>query len=93
MLNARARNGPDEFAHSDVAAYRTGLVTQSIDRPFLNLYVMMFRGRKTPETYGELYHFDDHEDASDWAFEARGLTPGDGLNCLKIQAKLYEFLQ
>ncbi|KAM0283772.1 hypothetical protein ACHAQH_002362 [Verticillium albo-atrum] len=92
MLNARARHGPDEFAHSDVAAYRTGLVTQSIDRPFLNLHVMMFRGRKTPETYGQLYHYDDHEDASEWAFEAKGLTPGDGLNCLKIQAKLYDFL-
>ncbi|KAM0328802.1 hypothetical protein ACHAQA_005216 [Verticillium albo-atrum] len=92
MLNARARHGPDEFAHSDVAAYRVGLVTQSIDRPFLNLHVMMFRGRKTPETYGQLYHFDDDEDATFWSVEARGLAPGDGLNCLKIQVKLYEFL-
>ncbi|KAL2752005.1 hypothetical protein ACRALDRAFT_2114393 [Sodiomyces alcalophilus JCM 7366] len=92
MLNARGRHRPDEFAHSDVAAYHVGLVTQSIDRPFLNEYVLMFRGRTDPDTYGQVYHWDDHEDAFFWMHEARGLVPGDGLNCLRIQAKLYDFL-
>lgn len=92
LLNSRGRNPPNAFAHSDVAAYRVGLITRSIDRPFLKEWVMMFNGQTTPETYGKLYHWDDHPDAFFWSMEVRGLLPGDGLNCLKIQERIYSFL-
>ncbi|KAI1083125.1 hypothetical protein F5B20DRAFT_528684 [Whalleya microplaca] len=92
MLNSRARYAPDYFATADLAPTRFGFVSQMITSAFLNGYVMMFRGRKTPETYGQLYSWDDHEDASEWLSSERGNHPGEGLWILEIQDRLYDFL-
>ncbi|KAF8925969.1 hypothetical protein BGZ58_000306 [Dissophora ornata] len=53
---------------------------------------MMFTGRNTPETYGQLYSWDTHEDAASWLFSQRGLHPGYGLQTLEVQERVYHFV-
>jgi hypothetical protein len=53
---------------------------------------MMFTGRHTPETYGELIAWKDHPEAFHWLTSQRGAHPGQGLLILEIQERLYQFL-
>ena len=92
LLNSRGRNKPDAFAKADIDACRFGHVTRVLVPAFLNEFVMMFTGRHTPETYGELIAWDDHPDAFHWLVSQRGVNPGEGLFILEIQERLYKFL-
>ena len=60
LLNSRGRNKPNAFAQADFDACRFGRVTSALVPAFLNEHVMIFTGRDTPETYGELIAWSDH---------------------------------
>ncbi|RHZ45742.1 uncharacterized protein CDV56_100498, partial [Aspergillus thermomutatus] len=92
LLNARSRHQPYCFAHTDFNAPHLGHGTGAIRTAFLNLHTMMFTGRTTPETYGELIALDDNDDAFLWLHHCKGLHPGHGLLLLEIQQRIYEFL-
>ncbi|GFF99300.1 hypothetical protein IFM61392_00759 [Aspergillus lentulus] len=92
LLNARARHQPHCFAHADYHAPHLGHGTGAIRSAFLNLHTMMFTGRTTPETYGELIAWDDDDDASSWLHNGKGFHPGHGLVLLEIQQRIYKFL-
>ncbi|KAE8389414.1 hypothetical protein BDV23DRAFT_157235 [Aspergillus alliaceus] len=92
FLNARGRHPPHAFIAADCNATHFGHTTGNIRPAFLNEHVMMFTGRTTPDTYGELLHWDDDERAFDWMHTQRGMNPGEGLIALEIQERLYRFL-
>jgi hypothetical protein len=92
FLNSRGRNPPYAFARADIEACHFGITSGAIMPAFLNEHVMMFTGRSSPETYGELLSWDDHPDAFDWLQSQRGAHPGEGLMILEIQDRLYMFL-
>ncbi|KAF7590995.1 hypothetical protein BBP40_002189 [Aspergillus hancockii] len=92
FLNARGRHPPHAFIGADIDSTHFGHTTGNIRPPFLNEHVMMFTGRTTPETYGQLVHWDDDERAYDWMVTRRGMHPGEGLLALEIQERLYRFL-
>lgn len=92
LLNSRGRNKPDAFAQADLNACRFGRITSALVPAFLNEHVMMFTGRDTPETYGELVAWTDHPEAFHWLSSQRGANPGEGLFILEIQERLYIFL-
>lgn len=54
FLNARARNQPFAFARADIDACRFGITSRALLPGFLNEHVMMFTGRISSNTYGEL---------------------------------------
>lgn len=66
FLNARGRNPPSAFAAADSESCRFATTSGKVMPPFLNEHTMMFTGRNTPETYGELIAWDDNDDAFDW---------------------------
>ncbi|KAF9945186.1 hypothetical protein BGZ72_001585 [Mortierella alpina] len=92
FLNSRARNYPSAFAGADHQSFRFATTSYKVPAAFLNEYTMMFTGRNTPETYGELYSWDDNEEAADWLFTQRGMHPGYGLQTLEVQERIYDFL-
>ena len=91
-LDSRGRNSPDAFATADENVFHLGHVSKAIVPVFLNHHVMMFTNRKTPETYGELIHWDEHEDAFNWLHTRKGMHPGSGLVVLEMQERLIRFL-
>jgi hypothetical protein len=92
FLNARGRNFPSAFASADDESVRFGITAAKLSPAFLDGHTMMFTGRNTPETYGELLAWEEHEDASQWLFSQRGVHPGYGLQVLEIQQGVYGFL-
>ncbi|KAG0285754.1 hypothetical protein BGZ96_010037, partial [Linnemannia gamsii] len=92
FLNARARNFPSAFSAADYESVRFAITSRKVIAAFLNEYTMMFTGRNTPETYGQLYSWDDNDDAADWLFSLRGVHPGYGLQVLEVQERVYHFL-
>ncbi|RAL09768.1 uncharacterized protein BO97DRAFT_472253 [Aspergillus homomorphus CBS 101889] len=76
----------------DCASIRFGETSGNIVPIFLNEHTVAFTGRTTPETYGELLHWDDLPPAFDWMHTQREVHPGLGLVGLEIQEKLYSFL-
>ncbi|KAE8348864.1 hypothetical protein BDV28DRAFT_142538 [Aspergillus coremiiformis] len=92
FLNARGRHPPHAFVAADCDATHFGHTTGNIRPAFMNEHVMMFTGRTTPETYGQLLHWDEDERAFDWMMTQRGMHPGEGLLALEIQERLYRFL-
>ncbi|KAF9139633.1 hypothetical protein BG015_001955 [Linnemannia schmuckeri] len=92
FLNARARNFPSAFSAADHKSFRFATTSGRVTAAFLNEYTMMFTGRNTPETYGQLYSWDDHPDAASWLFSERGVHPGYGLQILEVQERVYHFL-
>lgn len=92
FLSARARNQPFAFARADINACRFGITSRALIPGFLNEHVMMFTGRTSSNTYGELIAWEDHPDAFDWLTSQRGAHPGEGLLILEIQDRLYRFL-
>ncbi|PKY07165.1 hypothetical protein P168DRAFT_302141 [Aspergillus campestris IBT 28561] len=92
FLNARGRHPPCAFITADYEAARLGETCGMIRPAFLNEHVMIFTGRTTPQKYGELINWCDHEDAFDLLFTQKGMHPGMGLISLEIQERLYTFL-
>lgn len=92
LLKSRARNAPHLFLHADLEASNLGQGIGAIRSAFLNQYTMVFAGRTSPEKYGELISWDDHDDAFDWLHSGWGLHPGYGLLALEIQQQIYKFL-
>ncbi|KAF9928818.1 hypothetical protein FBU30_002089 [Linnemannia zychae] len=92
FLNARARNFPSAFSAADETSFQFATTSRKVMAAFLNEYTMMFTGRNTPETYGQLYSWDEHEDAFDWQMTQRGMRPGFGLQILEVQERIYHFL-
>lgn len=100
LATSRASAPPEAFAAADLDTTRLGKACLALLPRYLNQYSMLFRGRTTPETYGQLYTWaeleaatKDKKDApgSD-SFATRGTHPGEGLWILTIQARLYRFL-
>lgn len=92
FLNARGRTPPSAFAASDLEAMHFGIVAKAIVPLFLNEHVMLFHDGDTPDTYGRLINWDDHEDAFDWFHTRKEMQPGEGLLILESQEKTLEFL-
>ncbi|KAG0272108.1 hypothetical protein BGZ95_012158 [Linnemannia exigua] len=92
FLNARARNFPSAFSAADLQSFRFANTSGKVTAAFLNEYTVMFTGRNTPETYGQVYSWDDHTDAASWLFSNRGVHPGYGLQILEVQERVYHFL-
>ena len=92
FLNSRGRNLPEAFANPDFEAAYMGFVSGAIDRPFLNCYTMLLHGQVTPQDYGQIIAWDDHEDAFDWMRDGQGIQPGEGLVILEIQKTVLRFL-
>ncbi|KAG0004385.1 hypothetical protein BGZ79_009456 [Entomortierella chlamydospora] len=92
FLNARARNFPSAFSAADHESFRFATTSGKVTAAFLNEYTMMFTGRNTPESYGQLYSWDENDDAASWLFSQRGVHPGYGLQILEVQERIYHFL-
>ncbi|PTB65517.1 hypothetical protein BBK36DRAFT_1159666 [Trichoderma citrinoviride] len=92
LLNARARNHPSSFAAADLEAMHLGIVTEAIERIFLNEYTMILHGVTVAKEYGKLLAWDDHPDAFDWMHTQKQFNPSDGLIVLEAQDRLMEFL-
>lgn len=92
FLNARARHQPHEFVHSDLKLAAFGETSGATFPAFLNEYTMLFHGRNTPATYGELVSWDDDDDAFEYMYNGIGMHPGHGLQALEIQQRIWEFL-
>ena len=54
MLHYRGRYQPHEFVHSDLEQAAFGERSGAMVPRFLKGYTMLFVGRDSPETYGEL---------------------------------------
>lgn len=92
FLNARGRHHPGAFVGADYEAARFGFITCALRPAFLNHHTMMFTGRTTPETYGELIAWEDHDEACDWMQTGAGMHPGQGLQLLETQQRIWSFL-
>ncbi|KLJ11943.1 hypothetical protein EMPG_12908 [Blastomyces silverae] len=91
FLNARGRNPPSMFAHSDLDAIHLGRVSGTICPAFLNEYTMTLEG-ETVNTYGRMVSWDEDDEAFDLMYSGIGVQPGEGLLILEIQDKIMEFL-
>lgn len=100
LATSRAASPPEAFAAADLDTTRLGKACLALLPRYLNQYSMLFRGRTSPETYGQLYTWAELEastkDKGDApgsdSFATRGTHPGEGLWILTIQARLYRFL-
>ncbi|KAG0023392.1 hypothetical protein BGZ82_010754 [Podila clonocystis] len=92
FLNSRARHYPSVFAAADEKSFRFAQTSGKVMPGFLSEHTMMFTGHNTPETYGRLYSWDEHEDAFDWLNTCRGVNGGIGLQILAVQERVYKFL-
>ncbi|KAI0896191.1 hypothetical protein F4806DRAFT_502516 [Annulohypoxylon nitens] len=92
LLNARGRNHPTNFAAADGDAMHLGKVTMAVIPIFLNLHVMVLNGITKDKECGELFAWEDHEDAFEWMQSRRQFLPGEGLLILQAQDRLMEFL-
>ncbi|KAL6853213.1 hypothetical protein J3F83DRAFT_756200 [Trichoderma novae-zelandiae] len=92
LLNARGRQVPSSFAAADIEAMHLGIVTEAIERIFLNGYTMILHGVTVAKDYGKLLAWDDHPDAFDWMHTQKQFNPGDGLVILEAQDRLMKFL-
>ncbi|KAI2640634.1 hypothetical protein GGS26DRAFT_586636 [Hypomontagnella submonticulosa] len=95
LLNSRARFTPDYFTYFDLLSTSFGLKVECTAPGVLEHHFMMFRSRRTPETYGQLYSSEKPFGAeSDVATDPTRLwyTAGEGLWVMEIQDRLYSFL-
>jgi hypothetical protein len=96
LLNARGRNRPDVFVHSDLEqAYVSRIdeeFNQAMTPGYLHGYTMLFLDRSTADTYGELVSWDDDEDAFDMMYNGIGMHPEHGVLALEIQRRIWHFL-
>ncbi|KAF2083683.1 hypothetical protein K490DRAFT_51025 [Saccharata proteae CBS 121410] len=89
-LDSRARNPPHVFATQDLDSNFVGASFDLLRVPWLMGYTMMFAGRTTKETYGELVAWDGGY--VPWYNTAEGAMPGVGLHILVIQHRILHFL-
>ncbi|TPX16058.1 uncharacterized protein E0L32_000392 [Thyridium curvatum] len=93
LMRSRGRDGgPEAFAAADLDGIRFGKACLALMPRYLNQYSMLFTGRTTAESYGQLYAWDELPSGDRSLFENRGTHPGEGLWILEIQARLYAFL-
>lgn len=93
FLNARGRNPPHAFIQADCNSAHVGYISGVIPKVcFVTPHVMMFNGRSTKESYGELLLSNDHPDVSKWLQMGRGMSAESGLLALRIQERIYQFL-
>jgi hypothetical protein len=92
FLNSRGRHPPETFALADYEAAHLGLVSQAVERSFLNGYTMLLYGQTKAEDYGKVVAWDDDDRAFDWMMSEVGRQPGEGLLILEIQQKILDFL-
>lgn len=92
FLNARGRTPPSEFAASDLEAMQYGILAKAVV-PLLSCgYIMLFRGKNSPGTYGQLLDYNAHRDAQSWSETRREMQPGEGLLVLESQERTLDFL-
>ncbi|KAF1836260.1 hypothetical protein BDW02DRAFT_616470 [Decorospora gaudefroyi] len=92
LLHHRGRHQPHEFVHSDLEQAALGETSRVTMPGFLNEYTMLFVGRTSPKTYGELVSWDDDDDAFENMTNGVGMDPGHGLQALEIQQRIWEFM-
>ncbi|KAK4234779.1 hypothetical protein C8A03DRAFT_46958 [Achaetomium macrosporum] len=92
MLNSRGRHQPCDFAAADGEAIHLGMITKAIVPIFLNCHVVALNGMTSPEDYGKLIAWEDHEDAFDWFITRKQFMPGEALNISETQDRLMKFL-
>ncbi|ERS96494.1 hypothetical protein HMPREF1624_07409 [Sporothrix schenckii ATCC 58251] len=100
LATSRAAAPPEAFAAADLATTRLGKACLALLPRYLNQYSMLFAGRTSPATYGQLYTWaelealtaDQTEAPGSDSFATRGTHPGEGLWILTVQARLYRFL-
>ncbi|GJJ74586.1 hypothetical protein EMPS_06944 [Entomortierella parvispora] len=92
FLNARGRHYPSVFTAADELSFKLGRVGGKKMPGFLNEYTMLFTGRNSRFTYGQLYSWDEHEDVFDWQMSGSAHNPGLGLMILEVQERIYRFL-
>lgn len=89
FLNARGRNPPSAFSDADAESVKFGVAVRKLAPAYLNNYTMLFLGKNTPSTYGQLIA---ESDFFSWLSARKGMSPGDGLQLLEVQERLYHFL-
>lgn len=92
LIKTRARNPPHVFSSADLDMMHFAFTSQVVVPAFLNEYTMYFVGRNTPTSYGQLVSWDDDPDAFEQMYSGHGMNPGEGLEVLKTQQRLYKFL-
>lgn len=93
FINSRGLNPPSAFARADLLAINLGSISHSIPEPaFLGGYTLCLEG-STVEEYGKFLDWDvDPEQATTLMVHRRHFTPGEGLQVLEIQERIYPFL-
>ena len=92
FLNSRGHNKPDVFAFFDTQTHPLGGTSLAIQPPYVSGYTMLLSGQTSPESYGKLLAWDEHQDAFEMITNGLGLQPGNGLLVLEIQEKILHFL-
>jgi hypothetical protein len=93
LLHFRGQNQPDEFIYADMELAPLshpgagGLLDPSILQP----YVMYFRGRTSPDFYGELVEWRDDANAQAAFMNGTALCVGYGMHALEIQSRILGF--
>ncbi|KAE9988063.1 hypothetical protein EG328_000533 [Venturia inaequalis] len=93
FINSRGLNPPSAFARADLLAINLGSISHSIPEPaFLGGYTLCLEG-STVEEYGKFLDWDvEPEQATTLMVHRRHFTPGEGLQVLEIQERIYPFL-
>lgn len=93
FTNSRGVNPPSAFARADLHAIHLGSISHSIPEPaFLGGYTLCLEG-STVEEYGKFLDWNvDPEQATTLMVHRRHFTPGEGLQVLEIQERIYPFL-
>lgn len=93
LLNARGRRSPSTFALADLEPAWFGIKHETMPvPPFLDQHIMVFSGRDSAETYGELMSWVEYPQAFGRLYCGQDISPGEGLWVLEIQERLYQFL-
>lgn len=66
FINSRGRHPPDLFIHADHRSTHFGRLSGAIRYDLSEHLTMMFIGRHTPETYGQILCWDDEPEARHW---------------------------
>jgi len=92
FLNARGRNLPHVFAHSDLRTCELGRHSSEIPTGYLHCYTMYLAGQLTVESYGRLVHWDDEGVVFGTVGQTLQFEPGHGLLVLELQSRILDFL-
>ena len=92
FLNSRGHNKPDVFAFFDTQTHHLGLTSLAIQPQYISDYTMLLSGQTSPDSYGKLLAWAEHQGAFDMMANGIGLQPGIGLLVLEVQEKILRFL-